>query len=338
MYRKKYLGKDKILGRYVDSYLPFYDEYADFNTNAKSYYDYLARYNKILQALTEIVNQLIDRDIDVKDTNTIEFIKNGNWIAENECDTFTDIIELLANVKISKDKSIIKDYLGKNYKLDNSIVELKDGLYSPDYYELLKSVESKIVVLENKLKDLDFTDLINDIENTLNNIQGINLKQLLIGRDYELKFYNGFYSPSSDLVIQAGETSDTIDIHVSSHSTSGKILKNDRDLRETELSLRPDKDIPEKSKVFSIIFKGDYSYLNSKEIYIDNTTPMLWHIEPVNTRASWSAQLTPHNLSGEINYNWRNHSDGYSRQLRNSYDEKLTLAWGSVQSRITFIK
>lgn len=42
-------------------YEPFYSDNADYNTNAKSYYDYLARYNGFMSTLVEFVNDLADR-------------------------------------------------------------------------------------------------------------------------------------------------------------------------------------------------------------------------------------------------------------------------------------
>lgn len=42
-------------------FTPFYSDKADYNTNAKSYYDYLARYNGFLTYLVDFVNDLADR-------------------------------------------------------------------------------------------------------------------------------------------------------------------------------------------------------------------------------------------------------------------------------------
>lgn len=40
------------------SFRPFYDDIADYNTNAKSYYDYLARFNGFLSTFVDFVNDL----------------------------------------------------------------------------------------------------------------------------------------------------------------------------------------------------------------------------------------------------------------------------------------
>lgn len=40
---------------------PFYDDVADYNTNAKSYYDYLARFNGFLHDMVDFINDLAKR-------------------------------------------------------------------------------------------------------------------------------------------------------------------------------------------------------------------------------------------------------------------------------------
>lgn len=46
---------------------PFYSDSEDYNTNAKSYYDYLARFNGFLHQLVDFVNDLADRLDDLED-------------------------------------------------------------------------------------------------------------------------------------------------------------------------------------------------------------------------------------------------------------------------------
>lgn len=76
---------------------PWYNDKEDFNTNAISYYEYLAHRNEHLRLITEYLNKVLRREISLKDTNSIEFIKNIDWIKDG------DITEFIANVKISKD-------------------------------------------------------------------------------------------------------------------------------------------------------------------------------------------------------------------------------------------
>lgn len=78
---------------------PWYNDKEDFNTNALSYYEYLAHRNEHLRLITEFLNKVLRREINLKDTNSIEFIKKMDWIKNG------DITEFIANVKISKDNN-----------------------------------------------------------------------------------------------------------------------------------------------------------------------------------------------------------------------------------------
>ena len=104
-------------------FAPWYDDRADYNTDAKSYYDYLARTNKLLDAIAIMVNELEKRDLSVEDTDTLQLIKQNNWGDANN-----DIVNLLGNVKIST----------KQHSLDN-ILKIDEGenggLYVPKNYD-----------------------------------------------------------------------------------------------------------------------------------------------------------------------------------------------------------
>lgn len=171
--------KNHILGRNVDTYLPFYDEFSDYNTNAKSYYDYLARYNKMMMLFYDFINRLLRRDLIVLDTKSIEIIKNGSWIDNGECkpNNFDDLIELLANVKISK---LTETYFINEYEIDfivnNAISIRDDGIFAPDYIDLiedlysrLKNLDDRIINIENELIQLD--NRITNNENKINNLE-----------------------------------------------------------------------------------------------------------------------------------------------------------------------
>ena len=53
-------------------YRPWFDPDADYNTNAKSYYDYLAYRVKQLDYMIDAINDLLRRDINTKDTDTVK--------------------------------------------------------------------------------------------------------------------------------------------------------------------------------------------------------------------------------------------------------------------------
>ena len=128
-----------------DSYLPFFDESADYNTNSKSYYDYLARINRILEVMKHFIVRLLDRDVKTKDTPTVSLKKEGDWIDNGEGNppnNYDDDITLSAEVKRSegKEEIILNDNL---YEVGNSLLEKSDGLFSPDYTELMEEFISK---------------------------------------------------------------------------------------------------------------------------------------------------------------------------------------------------
>ena len=90
---------------------PWYDDRRDYNTNAPSYYDYLANFNQLIKSIVEFVNELAKRDVNTEDTETIELIKKTSWLV----DGVNDIV-LKANVKISKENG-------------NKLVSNSDGLF-----------------------------------------------------------------------------------------------------------------------------------------------------------------------------------------------------------------
>lgn len=126
---------------------PIYDSFSDYNTNSKSYYDYLARVNQYLKLIEKVMNHLIDRSIEFEDTNTIDFTKITDWI-EN------DLVTVSADVNLSK--KIQKQMIGYvEYQCKNAIVKKTDGLHSPDFTQVLKDLQQKINDLEF-VNDKDF--------------------------------------------------------------------------------------------------------------------------------------------------------------------------------------
>lgn len=127
-----------------NSYLPHYDTGADYNTNSKSYYDYLSRINKILEMFKKFIIRLLNRDVKVKNTNSVNLKKEGDWINNGKgCppDNYDDEIILSADVKRSKGKETL--ILNENeYVVGNALSEKQDGLFSPDYKELLEEFEA----------------------------------------------------------------------------------------------------------------------------------------------------------------------------------------------------
>lgn len=161
-------------------YEPWYNDKSDYNTNAKSYYDYLARFNKLLKTMTNFINRLLNRDIEFIDTKSIDFTKLGDWIENGECepDNYDDTIVVSANVIISmltKQVSLGNvsptPFLVKN----GSVIE-NDGLWSPDYGNVLSGIDTSIGNIKGDINNLyaitdDIHNDITDIKNDITEIQ-----------------------------------------------------------------------------------------------------------------------------------------------------------------------
>lgn len=92
---------------------PWYDDRRDYNTNAPTYYDYLANMNGVIQQLTDYVNKVVSRDVEVEDTSSIDMVKEASWLTSELNKTI-----IKANAKISQE--------GDN----GNLIEIKDdGLF-----------------------------------------------------------------------------------------------------------------------------------------------------------------------------------------------------------------
>lgn len=143
--------------------IPFYNDKADYDTNAQSYYDYLARVNAFLDLIEDVVNKMFKRDLTVTDTDSIDLTKLGEWIDDSPCGnmlTGDDIIDISAIVKLSDwvDKF---DNAGFEFDLPNANVilskteEHSEGVYAPDFTALLKDMTTKITNINNNITNID---------------------------------------------------------------------------------------------------------------------------------------------------------------------------------------
>ena len=108
---------------------PWYDDDADYNTNAKSYYDYLGFRIAQLDALIDALNKLIKRDIKTNQTNTVDLQKLGDWSSD-------EIITLLANVKVS-------------HETLNAIEIRDDGIYARNLKPLIEDLQQELNNVKN---------------------------------------------------------------------------------------------------------------------------------------------------------------------------------------------
>lgn len=158
------------------NFQPWYDDRADYNTNAKSYYDYLARWGANEEWEISLINRLLRRNIEVDDTNTVDMTKIGDWIDNGTCSTtmppnnFDDVIHLKSDVILSKfvDSITLNNVSNAPIEVPNAIIARDDGLFAPDYTGALRAMDVKIGELETIINEQG-----DEIENLTNKIQQI---------------------------------------------------------------------------------------------------------------------------------------------------------------------
>jgi len=135
------------------SHEPWYDDTADYNTNAKSYYDYLARLNGYLHAMTDFINRLAARDLNTKDTNSISFKKDNDWQGDKDYD---DMVSLSANVKISSssESKSMNNLNPSSFTINNGTTIKTNGVWSPDYMPILTGLNKEIGNLQNDISNM----------------------------------------------------------------------------------------------------------------------------------------------------------------------------------------
>lgn len=137
---------------------PWYDDDSDYNTNAKSYYDYIAYRTRQLDYIIQAINKLLDRNLQVDDTNTVDLEKIGEWLNKDDTET------LKAYVKISKQTL-------------NATQAMDDGIYTkdlmPDIEKLRADLQSKIDKLQGQINQVksDLATKYQELKEIINNIQ-----------------------------------------------------------------------------------------------------------------------------------------------------------------------
>ena len=123
---------------------PWYDDRKDYNTNAPTYFDYLANFNHLIKSIVDLLNRVARRNIKVEDTPCIDLTKIHDWIDEGDaCHTWHDVITLKADVVLSTYQKIMQ-FDGKQYNLSNAISCLPTGLYASDYLPILEALKDKL--------------------------------------------------------------------------------------------------------------------------------------------------------------------------------------------------
>lgn len=135
------------------SYEPWYDDTADYNTNAKSYYDYLSRLNAFLHAMTDFINRLASRDMNTKDTDSISLNKDNDWQGDKDYD---DMVYLSADVNISSSSETknMSNLTPSSFTIKNGTSVKSNGIWSPDYMPILNGLNKEVGNLQDEIKDL----------------------------------------------------------------------------------------------------------------------------------------------------------------------------------------
>lgn len=140
------------------TYVPWYEDTSDYNTNAKSYYDYLARFNHLVGVMVRFINRLLNRNIEFHDTESIDFTKDGDWIDNGNCEPnhYNDIIKIKADVITSNqtEQITLNKITGSPFLVPNGTVVKNDGVWSPDYRNALNAINKDIGDLKNGLQKI----------------------------------------------------------------------------------------------------------------------------------------------------------------------------------------
>lgn len=319
------------------TFQPFYDTRADYNTDSKSYYDYLARRNYMLHELfTKLINRLLARNITVTNTESITISKTGDWIKiDGDYNKYTDIIDLKAQLNLSsqvKNVTVLINGESKTINVKNGTVVYADGVWSPDYMELISQLIDNINDIYNRLDGIDqqinqilndiknIYNLLDDIQHQINALSGTDFTRLTIGTDYELDFLNGWHTDSNDVLVRVSTTNSSTFVRISAPASNADVrLQNDDLIENVKFNHgeNPATPLPNnyaKSRLFRIRFKGKYAILNEGSANI-TTNSGVFNIRPASLRASWSPTYVIYFEGGGVVPTFGSYSDGYNSQL-----------------------
>lgn len=260
-------------------FIPWYDIEADYNTNAKSYYDYLGFRIAQLDAMLDAINFLLRKNVDVQDTNSVHMVKLGDWLKGD------DLIQLESYVKLSQD-------------LTNALKDTPNGLYVKDLEPELRQLAEELQNLSDRLNGEEseirsLKDGIDGINKRLSNIEK-EIKSILDRLNGKYKtipsqfFVHSYYNGSGDVPTGWGTYHAGAIYGENSVTLNVRIPYANHNLQKLELNggaLPLDK--TPLSYVVGFGFTGDYSFLNDMKIESVQITNGAPHIKPSSERASW---------------------------------------------------
>lgn len=139
---------------------PNYNIKQDFSTNAKSYLEYLGTLNEQLDSIMKLVARLINRDVDVIDTNTVNLTKIGDFVDQLDPNLdLEEIIKIKADVLISAatGDGQLNSLLPKPLvlELQNAIEAKEDGIFVKDLYAMIYKLDEHVNTLINRVDEID---------------------------------------------------------------------------------------------------------------------------------------------------------------------------------------
>ena len=232
---------------------PWYDDRRDYNTNAPTYYDYLAHMNKLPEAEVEVINNVAKRNIAVKNTNTIEMNKQGDWISEgdkgdNGQASWHYVVNLTANVKIDDIRRPTIRFKDKKYNCTNSIRILDYGLYVPEYLPIMNDMQEDInrvanahsdYVTYNDSKIEQFHASINYLNGEVDTLKAENAKlRSAIQKFIDNMNYNGNATTNNieDFQIVDGIACGNINVW-GGQAGGGSLIRTHKDVRENDITV-----------------------------------------------------------------------------------------------------
>lgn len=148
-------------------YQPWYDDRRDYNTNAPSYYDYLAHQKFLSNEAIDLINRNARRNFYVTDTNSIDLTKKGDWVDnENPCTSkewqptkreryyYDDIVEIVADLKVSTQKVDVT-IAGMTQTCPNVLRVLTDGAFVPDYSAFIADLRNRVSSAESEINRIN---------------------------------------------------------------------------------------------------------------------------------------------------------------------------------------
>ena len=175
---------------------PWYDDRRDYNTNAPTYYDYLAHQKFLSNEAIDLINRNARRNFYVTDTNSVNLTKKGDWVDnENPCTSkewqptvreryyYDDIVEIVADLKVSSQKVDVT-IAGMTQTCPNVLRVLTDGAFVPDYSAFIADLRNRVSSAEgeiNRLNNRTYTQTETNtfkpsITGAINNGQTLNFK------------------------------------------------------------------------------------------------------------------------------------------------------------------